>query len=274
MPPVSIQSLVQKFKTSAEDDSSETSNVLLFRQSRRSAEITSIKRELERLESGLEEVRNGIERHQASLHEFECEHEHLAETAQWIRDAEAEPASTIVQLEALEGVHRDALSGAMVPFSACGASVPPPDDPIEQFRRAAREHGIELPAHLSADDSFHRFSTNGRASDTSGFYKIFRDGLGGVFGDWRSDVNETWQAKSDRPFSQEEKQAYAKRVKEAQRAREQEKIRREKQVAKDTAELLETAKPASADHPYLKAKGVQPHGLLVDDTEDDADDAE
>ena len=67
----------------------------------------------------------------------------------------------------------------------------PATDAIEQFRSAIYAAGIEPPDHLVGDGKIHRFRTNGRADDDSGWYTLHVDGLpAGAFGCWRSDISE------------------------------------------------------------------------------------
>ena len=68
-------------------------------------------------------------------------------------------------------------------------------DTIEQFRGAILAAGIEPPKNIVADGKIHRFSTNGNQNDDAGWYLLHLDGLpAGAFGDWRSNLNETWCA--------------------------------------------------------------------------------
>ena len=48
----------------------------------------------------------------------------------------------------------------------------PATDAIEQFRSAIYAAGIEPPDHLVGDGKIHRFRTNGRADDDSGWYTL------------------------------------------------------------------------------------------------------
>lgn len=66
----------------------------------------------------------------------------------------------------------------------------------------------------------HRFSTNGRRGDTSGWCKLFDDGRGGVFGDWRTGVTETWHATDRTTMTPAQRAAFARQVAAAAAERE------------------------------------------------------
>lgn len=70
-------------------------------------------------------------------------------------------------------------------------------DPIEHFRLAIAAAGLEAPDSINADGAIHRFSTNGKPRDDSGWYMLHTDGLAaGAFGCWREGLQSTWCAKS------------------------------------------------------------------------------
>lgn len=126
-----------------------------------------------------------------------------------------------------------------------GASLPPPDD-------------------LQADGAIHRFSTNGKPRDDSGWYMLHLDGIAaGAFGCWRTGLTQTWCAKSDTTMTQAEREAHRGRIKAMQVQRETEQAQRHQQARDVVASLWASASPA-VQHDYLTAKGVQPHGVKCD----------
>ena len=71
-------------------------------------------------------------------------------------------------------------------------------DPIEHFRLAIAAAGLKLPNDINADGAIHRFSTNDKASDDSGWHMLHTDGLAaGAFGYWRSGLQSNWCSKPD-----------------------------------------------------------------------------
>jgi putative DNA primase/helicase len=131
----------------------------------------------------------------------------------------------------------------------------------EQFRAAIRATGIE-PPEVIEPGKLHRFSTNGKRSDDAGWCRLFDDGTGGVFGDWRTGREQVWQAKHDRPLTAIERTEFRRKVEEDRTRREAEEARRREQAKTEAAAIWKAATPAS-DHPYLLRKGVKSHGLRV-----------
>lgn len=137
-------------------------------------------------------------------------------------------------------------------------------DSITQFCNALTRAGLALPSDIIADGNLHRFATNGRRDDDSGWYVLHEDGIpAGAFGDWRSGVSETWRADVGRDLTADEQRAHRERIERARVAREQAEAQRHAEAASRAAEIWSAAKPAPADHRYLVKKGVQPHGLRV-----------
>jgi len=104
-----------------------------------------------------------------------------------------------------------------------------------------------------------RFSTNGRPDDTAGWAKMFPDGAGGIFGCWRQDINEVWQAHD--PTTPEERERFRRKVEQARV--EAEAIRR-----KEHADAIagfkhrwDAAEPTDPNHAYLVRKGVKSYGI-------------
>lgn len=70
---------------------------------------------------------------------------------------------------------------------------------IEQFRQAMQRAGLDPPADINPNGKIHRFSTNCRADDESGWY-LFDDGVAGhypaagAFGCLKRGIDKTWSA--------------------------------------------------------------------------------
>ena len=130
-------------------------------------------------------------------------------------------------------------------------------DAIQEFKGAIRAHGLN-PPEIIEPGKLHRFPTNGRASDDAGWCKLFPDCVGGVFGDFRSGLSETWQAQREKPFTSAEREAFRQRCEVERRAREAEDSRRHAEAREKAAEIWKASTPASASHPYLARKQVEP----------------
>jgi putative DNA primase/helicase len=50
-------------------------------------------------------------------------------------------------------------------------------DPIEHFRLAIAAAGLEAPDNINPDGTIHRFNTNGKRGDDSGWYMLHTDGI-------------------------------------------------------------------------------------------------
>ncbi|AOV18740.1 hypothetical protein BJI67_15975 (plasmid) [Acidihalobacter aeolianus] len=134
---------------------------------------------------------------------------------------------------------------------------------ISQFRDAMRSAGL-VPPDVIEPGTLHRFPGSGkRPSNRAGWCLLFDDRRGGCFGDWSTGLSETWQAKSDKPFSRAERAAFARRVEEAKRQAEVERNARQADAAKRADAIWNAATPAPGNHPYLIRKRIQPHGARI-----------
>ncbi|MCG8016298.1 MAG: DUF3987 domain-containing protein [Candidatus Thiodiazotropha sp. 'RUGA'] len=138
-------------------------------------------------------------------------------------------------------------------------------DYLNQFESAMRETGIEPPEDLVADGELHRFSSNGKPTDTAGYYILYSDGIpAGHFGCWRTGVSENWRADTDQDYSPEEKHEYAKRIEAIREKRAAEDRNRKAQARQKAEEQWTNGKPEIGAHKYLLNKGVSGHGLRSD----------
>lgn len=135
---------------------------------------------------------------------------------------------------------------------------------IDQFRGAIVAAGLPAPDEISDDGKLHRFSTNGKPRDTSGWYILHGEGLpAGSFGCWRSGLQSNWCAKGDNDLTDSERQAMRERVKAMQRQRDEEQEQRQAE-ARATAAARLAQSTAAAQHPYLTAKGIKANGAKLD----------
>jgi putative DNA primase/helicase len=132
---------------------------------------------------------------------------------------------------------------------------------VEQFRDAIRAAGLSPPDNLEPG-RFHRVPGYGkRNGNTAGWCKLFDDCRGGVFGDYSTDLSQSWQAERAQPLTPAEREAFRHKV-EGSRALAEAKRQAEYAGArKRAAQIWNAAKPADPNHPYLVAKGVKPHGI-------------
>ena len=138
-------------------------------------------------------------------------------------------------------------------------------DPIEHFRLDIAAAGLEPPDNINPDGAIHRFSTNGKRGDDSGWYMLHTDGIAaGAFGCWREGLTQTWCAKSDHAMTDAEREAHRQRIKAMKAQREADLSAAQQQASQTAAALWQGATAAPAAHEYLTRKGIQPHGVKCD----------
>lgn len=133
------------------------------------------------------------------------------------------------------------------------------------LREAMQNAGIEPPVEVVADGLLHRFATNGKPRDLSGWYVLHDDGIpAGAFGCWRSGRSEIWRADIGRKLTPEEEAKHRARIEEAKRKAEAEREAGYGEAAERARSEWAQAKPAPDEHPYLARKGIRPHGVRAD----------
>jgi len=137
----------------------------------------------------------------------------------------------------------------------------PADPPEIQLADAMLAAGINPPPNIMIDGNLHRFSTKGRSRDNSGWYVAFPDEpVAGRFGCWRDQIDVVFRADIGRKLSPAEEMRLIARQAEAKARRDEERKRKAEVAAETVADIWAGAIAASADHPYLKRKGIQAHG--------------
>ena len=140
--------------------------------------------------------------------------------------------------------------------------------PETQLLDAIAGSGMTPPREILLDGKVHRFISGTKGSgghgDKTGWYIAFGDGIpAGRFGCWRSGIESTWRADVGRKLTHTEEMTHVRRMAEAKALRDAESVKKQ-EIAASTIETIWTeCGPASADHPYLKAKGIKTHGARV-----------
>lgn len=136
--------------------------------------------------------------------------------------------------------------------------------PEVQFRDAMFEAGITPPDEIILDGQIRRFRTDSKRTDRSGWYVGHADGICTmIFGDWRQGIEKTIKATTNRPYTVAEEMAHVARIAAAKAARDVER-KRQNEAAANTVEIIwSEGAAASPEHPYLKRKGIQPHGAKI-----------
>ena len=137
-------------------------------------------------------------------------------------------------------------------------------DVTDQFRQAIAAAGLTPPDTIIDDGAIHRFSTNGKPRDDSGWYTLHTDGIAaGAFGCWREGLQSTCCAKSDNTMTEAEREAYRQRIRTMQAQREAALMQRHQQAQTDAARRWQGA-AICTQHDYLTRKGIKPHGVKLE----------
>lgn len=112
-----------------------------------------------------------------------------------------------------------------------------------------------------ADGTIRRFHVPGdKAGTLNGWYVLHLDGIAsGAFGSWKAGGSHTWSSR--KPADPMEAELIRQRVEQARHQREAEQHQRQQTAAIEAQRLWSTSATADPHHPYLIAKGCQPHGL-------------
>lgn len=132
---------------------------------------------------------------------------------------------------------------------------------VDAFREAVQAAGLNPPEHI-VPGRFHRFPGIGKSnSNTAGWYKLFPDGLGDIYGDKSTELSEVWQAKHEQPMTKADREAFRQQVEEARRQAEEQRHQEQQEAAAKARQRWESAQPADPAHPYLARKHIHPHGI-------------
>ena len=132
------------------------------------------------------------------------------------------------------------------------------DEALAQIGLALPQ-GLDIPA-----GAFRRFDDpEGSKGNKAAWVRPFPDGMGAVFGNWRTDQSFTWQKARGQAMSKAEAQAFRLQVeasrKDAEAAREA-----DYKAAADKAGARWDKAQAAQDHPYLTYKAIGAHGCRIE----------
>lgn len=136
---------------------------------------------------------------------------------------------------------------------------------VEAFADALAAAGLGRP-EIVADGELHRFRTpDDKAGKQSGWYLVHLDRLpAGAFGSWKSGESRTWCAKSGEEQTPAERADIRALMDEARRRHQSERDQRQRAAAMRALAIWNRCAPAPADHSYLVAKSIRPHGTRLD----------
>jgi phage/plasmid primase-like uncharacterized protein len=124
--------------------------------------------------------------------------------------------------------------------------------------------GVQPPDEIILDGQLRRFRPDPKKHDRSGWYVGHADGICTmIWGDWRQGIEQTIKATINRPYTVADEMAHVARVAAAKAARDLER-KKQNEAAASTVEIIwSEGACASPEHPYLKRKGIQPHGAKI-----------
>jgi len=129
----------------------------------------------------------------------------------------------------------------------------------DNFKQTMMDAGLTPPDYIEAG-RIHRFpgceKSNG---NKAGWCMLFDDGEGGVFGDWSTDLSESWQEK--KAYSNTEYKAFKERAKKAKQQAAQARVETQAESAITALEAWNKATPETGQHKYLLNKNIDPHGI-------------
>ena len=137
-------------------------------------------------------------------------------------------------------------------------------DLVTRFQSEMTAAGLEFQGQIIADGALHRVKVNGDRNQNS-WYSLHLDGIpAGSFGCWKRGIKETWCAVGTEELSESERAERDRKWKQQQAERDAERRRYQAEAATKAQAILDTARPATDDHPYLVKKSVKAAlGLLV-----------
>jgi phage/plasmid primase-like uncharacterized protein/KaiC/GvpD/RAD55 family RecA-like ATPase len=128
---------------------------------------------------------------------------------------------------------------------------------IYELQEAIKSVGFEPPEHIVAG-KVHRFSTNGKRSDKSGWVLLFSDGEGAAFGCWRTGEVHNWFANRLSQADPNEQERMKREFEKAKAKAKQELEDSYRLAATEAKAIYDTARPA-LEHDYLSLKGIRPN---------------
>lgn len=134
-------------------------------------------------------------------------------------------------------------------------------NPIIDFAAAIRDTGLGSPK-IAADGEIHRFHCKGDHPDSLNGWYVLRMGAKpfGAFGSWKTGVKKVWRP-TDRRLSRQERAEEERLLKAAMREREDAARSRNATAAARAKAMMQRARSAAPQHPYLLAKQIRSHGI-------------
>ena len=139
--------------------------------------------------------------------------------------------------------------------------------PIDGFTKHCEAQGLVI-RDLIADGEIHRVPhISSKKGAVDGWYILHLSGKipVGVCGCWKEPTFESkWMADIGRNMSFSERLEHDKMIAEIRAKREADRLASQQVAAEKAEDEVSTYADASADHPYLVRKRIEPHGIKID----------
>ncbi len=131
----------------------------------------------------------------------------------------------------------------------------------QQFKDFMDRAAFELPAIIKDNGRIHRFQVSSDSSgQNSGWYVLNTGSVAwGACGNWKTYVQQGWRENSTKSLTKSQRTELDNKIKLAQEECEKEHAKNQEDATQDAQLEWIQAEPADPDHPYLVAKGIQPH---------------
>jgi putative DNA primase/helicase len=137
------------------------------------------------------------------------------------------------------------------------------NDAIGQFKSAIAAAGLVPPAVIEPG-CWCKFPGYQKSSKNRAAWSfMFEDMRGGVFGDFSSNMEGSWQAHNSKPYTEVELKANRERIAAMQAQREAELVQRQHHAAQQAGQRVKAA-AVCTEHPYLTRKGIKRHGVRIE----------
>ncbi len=136
-------------------------------------------------------------------------------------------------------------------------------NPEQAFQSAIAAAGLTPPADIQPGKWIKFPGYQKGPKNRAGWCFMFDDMRGGRFGDYSTGIEANWQAGNATPYTNAERESNRQHFAAVKAQREAEALQRHESAAVKAAQQLALASSCT-QHPYLKAKGVQGHGVKVD----------
>lgn len=133
-------------------------------------------------------------------------------------------------------------------------------DAIDQFKTAMLAAGLTPPDVIEPGKE-RRFPGDGKSSkNRAAWCFMFDDMRGGVFGDFSSGLESTWQSRDSKPYTTAEKAANRECIQALQSQRDEAEKIKHTNAAKTAAAIWDKAMPIedASQHGYLVKKAFKP----------------